>query len=262
MTAGTTDGLLYPPERQEAILHIAQEQGRVEVAALAEAFQVTTETVRRDLTVLQQRRLLHRVHGGAILWDHDRFEPLLAKRKTQHVDEKRRIALAVVEELPPDGIVLLDSGSTLARVASHLPAGRSLTVVTNSILNVQLLTDHDDAEVVVLGGAYDKATLTAVDSQTVAQVQQLRVDVVILGTDGISPDGGLTTPYRNQAELKRAMIAAARRVIVAADSSKIPHDHFIRFAACQDVDTLITDDGLDDATTQRFEEIGLRVVRT
>lgn len=256
-----TERSFYPPERQEAILRLAREQGRVEVAALADTFQVTTETVRRDLSVLQKRRLLRRVHGGAILWGQDGFEPLLADRDTRRVEEKRRIALAAIEELPPEGTVLLDSGSTLARVAQHLPTGLDLRIVTNSLLNIQLLAEHEDAEVIVLGGGFHKETLATVDEQTVREIAALHVDVVLLGSDGVSPQGGLSSPYRNHAEVKRAMVASAGRVVALVDSSKIPKDYFVRFATCREIDTLITDDDLSDDLAADLGSAGMRVVR-
>lgn len=260
--AATTEGRpLYAAQRQEAILRLAREHGRVEVAALAQSFDVTTETVRRDLSDLQRRRLLRRVHGGAILWDDDGFEPLLARRDTRNVDQKRRIAAAAAEELPPEGVVLLDSGSTTATLARCIPPDRQLTVVTNSVLNAQLLAEHRGVEVVVLGGGLDRKTLAMVDEQTVEAIRDLTVDTLVLGTDGISPARGLTTPYRSQAAVKRAMIGAARHVIAVADASKLDQDHFVRFAACDQIDTLITDTGMDDTAVDRFEAVGLRVVR-
>lgn len=251
----------FPPQRQEEILRLAREHGQVDVADLATAFDVTTETIRRDLSDLQRRRLVRRVHGGAILWDDRNFEPLLAERDVQCVDEKRRIATVAVGELPPEGVVLLDSGSTSARVAERIPTDSTLTVVTNSLVAAQMLADHDEVQVVVLGGAVDKNTRTMADSQTVTAIQDLNVDTVVLGTDGVSAAGGLTTPYRIQAELKRAMIRAARRVILVADHSKVGNDQFIRFAICDEIDTLVTDTGVDDATAAELEATGMTVLR-
>lgn len=260
-TATVEEPPLYPPQRQAAILELARQHGRVEVASLAETFEVTTETIRRDLSDLQRRRLVRRVHGGAILADDDGFEPLLARRETRHADEKRRIAQAAVDYLPAEGTVLVDSGSTMARLAQQVPADLPLTIVTNSVLNAQLLADNTGAEVVMLGGTLDKKTLAMVDEQTVATVRDLRVDTAFIGTDGMTAEGGLTTPYRSQAELKRAMIGAARQVICLADSSKLGQVHFARFAGCRDLDLLITDTGMDVPAADRFEAMGLEVVR-
>lgn len=251
----------HPTERQDTILQLAREQGRVEVAALAEAFNVTTETVRRDLSDLQRRRLLRRVHGGAVLWSSGGYEPLISQRTSRNTLEKERIAAAAAAELPPEGTVLLDSGTTTSRIVPHLAAELDLTIVTNSVVAAQLLADHRGVRVFVLGGSFDKQTLAMVGEQTVADVQRMRVDTLLLGTDGISVEGGLTTPHPNHAELKRAMVGTARRVVLLADASKVGHDHFLRFAHLEQIDTLITDTGLGDADQRRFEDHGLTVLR-
>lgn len=252
---------LFPPQRQERILARLREHGRVDVAGLADEFAVTTETIRRDLSDLQARRLARRVHGGAVLWDSGAFEPLVSLRDLRNMGEKRRIAAAAVRELPPGGTVLLDSGSTTARVAHELPADATLRVVTNSVTIATLLVEHERVDVTLLGGNMDKGMMAAVDEQTIAAVRQLRVDVVVLGADGLSAAGGLTTPHRAQAELKRAMIAAARRVVAVIDHSKVGNDQLIRFAECRHIDTLITDTGVSDADVAALEAAGCSVAR-
>lgn len=251
---------MYPQQRQEEILRLLRDHERVDVADLATEFDVTTETIRRDLSDLQRRRLARRVHGGAIPWDTGRVEPLLADRDVQQIEEKRRIAAMAVQELPPEGVVLLDSGSTIARVAERLPIDSRLTVVTNTLVAAQALKDHEDVRIVVLGGEMERNTLTMADAQTVAAIHELTVDTLILGTDGISARGGLTTPYRHHAEVKRAMIRSARRVIAVADHTKVGTDHFIRFADCADIDTLITDSGADPDAVAGLEAAGTTVM--
>lgn len=257
----TTRRSMFPPQRQEEILRLTSEHGQVDVAELAAIFDVTTETVRRDLKDLQRRRLVRRVHGGAIPWDSGRVEPLLADRDVQQTEEKGRIAVLAVQELPPEGVVMLDSGSTIARVAERLPTDSRLTIVTNSLVNAEALKEHQDTRIVVLGGEMERNTLTMADAQTVAAIRELTVDTLVLGTDGISARGGLTTPYRHHAEVKRAMITTARRVITVADGSKVGTDHFIRFADCADIDTLITDTGADADAVAAIEAAGTTVMR-
>src|SRR3954471_18010940 len=124
---------MYAEERQQRILDEARRAGRVEVAALAELRDVTPETVRRDLTVLERHGVLRRVHGGAIPVERLGFEPTLSVRETVMTEEKERIARAALAELPEAGTILLDAGSTTARLADALPVDRELTVVTHSV---------------------------------------------------------------------------------------------------------------------------------
>lgn len=246
--------------RQDDILRLTRERGRVDVAELAERFGVTGETIRRDLSDLQGRRLVRRVHGGAVPWETIRFEPSLRARDTQHVDEKRQIATAAVAELPPEGTVILDSGSTTSYFAGYFPRDRRLRVVTNSLLNASILADHELIDVIVIGGQLRRATLAMVDVHTVEALHAMTVDTLFVGCDGLSARQGFTTPYPEEAAVKAAMVAAARRVIALADASKLGNDQFLRFAAIDDVDTLITDAGADPDQVAALEAAGLSVV--
>jgi DeoR family fructose operon transcriptional repressor len=239
---------LFQAQRQDEISAIAIEQGRVDVADLADHFAVTTETIRRDLSELQDRKVLRRVHGGAVPWETLRFEPLLAVRGDQQLSEKRRIGALAVDELPESGAVLVDSGSTTARFCEALPRDRPLTVITNSILNAQVLTDFDNADVIVLGGALRKNTMAMVDTRTIAALDALTVDALFISCDGMSAARGLTTPYQHESALKQAMIGAARRVIALVDHTKIDNDQLYRFAEWSEIDVLVTDNGIDDST--------------
>ena len=123
---------MYAAERQQRILDEARENGRVEVAALAEQLDVTPETVRRDLTALERQGVVRRVHGGAMPLENLGFEPRLDVRRERYIAEKQRIAKAALDLVPDSGTVLLDAGTTTQLLAEQLPHDRELTVVTNS----------------------------------------------------------------------------------------------------------------------------------
>src|ERR1044072_9250236 len=133
---------MYAPERQQEILRLARDGGRVDVLSLAELFQVTAETVRRDLKALDRAGLVRRVHGGAIPAGRLDFEPDLAERESTAADEKDRIARAAPAELPAGGTPIIDAGSTVARMAAAIPPDASLTVVTHSLPIAARLADH------------------------------------------------------------------------------------------------------------------------
>lgn len=251
---------MFQGQRQREIVSRAIEQGRVDGAALAREFRVTTETIRRDLSDLQKQRLVRRVHGGAVPWETSAFEPLLKVRKDQHDPEKQRIAQAAVAEIPDHGTIMIDSGSTLNRFASCVPADRELRVVTNSLLSAQALADLDAVEVVVLGGTLRKNTLAMVDSITVRAVADMSVDTLFISSDGVSAGSGLSTPYSEEAALKRAMVAAAKRVVVLVDHSKFGQEHFARFASWTDIDVLVTDAQTPATTLSVIEATGVSVV--
>ncbi|MGB5757550.1 MAG: DeoR/GlpR family DNA-binding transcription regulator [Acidimicrobiales bacterium] len=264
MTSRTADDTppLFQTERQHEIARMIAELGRVEVAELATRFGVTSETIRRDLSELQEQRLVRRVHGGAVVFDTAGFEPLLSVREELNTTEKRRIAHRAIEELPPTGTIIIDSGSTLTRFAEVIPRQQNLRIVTNSIHTVLALADGEWSEIVVLGGRLRINTLAMVDTQTVDQVEQLVADTLFISCDGLSADRGLTTPYREEAALKQAMIRSARRVVVLADHTKFGQDHYARFAEWSDVDLLITNTEADAATLAEIETRGPEIALT
>ncbi|MFK8026413.1 MAG: DeoR/GlpR family DNA-binding transcription regulator [Ilumatobacter sp.] len=251
---------LFQSERQHKIISLTLEAGRVEVSELAARFGVTTETIRRDLSDLQANRVVRRVHGGAVPWETSGFEPLLSKRNDHHEAEKRRLATVAIRELPDEGSVIIDSGSTLAAFAQAVPARTTLRIVTNALNVAQTLCEHTDADVIVVGGKVRKNTLAMVDTQAIDSIEPITVDTLFISADGASGDVGLTTPYREEAALKSAMIASARRVVVLVDHSKFGQEHFVRFANWSDVDVLVTNTEADAATLRSIEAAGVTVV--
>jgi DeoR family fructose operon transcriptional repressor len=252
---------VYAEERQREILRRAREAGRVDVVRLAEDLAVTSETIRRDLTVLERAGVLRRVHGGAIPVERLGFEPALATRDAVMTAEKERIAKAALAELPDEGAVIIDAGSTTERLGDALPLDRELTVVVNAPPLATSLATRPNLTVLMLGGRVRGRTLATVDDWNLQQLSQLHVDVAFMGTNGLSMECGFTTPDPAEASVKRSMIASSRRAVVLADHTKIGNDYLARFAAIDDVDTLITDDGLDLGLVEDFEQAGLRVVR-
>ncbi|MFH8567228.1 DeoR/GlpR family DNA-binding transcription regulator [Streptomyces sp. NPDC017993] len=284
---------MYAPERQQEILRLAREGGRVDVLSLAEEFQVTAETVRRDLKALDRAGLVRRVHGGAIPAGRLDFEPDLAQRDVVAADEKLRIVRAALAELPwsadggpgesaancgsrvspassasapsrsggLSGTVIMDAGTTAARLAAEIPLEAELTVVTHGLPVAARLADHPGLTLHLVGGRIRHRTRAAVDDWALRAYREINADVLFLATNGFSLDGGLTTPDLAEAAVKRALIAAARRVVLLADSAKFGQQHFARFGELSDVDLLITDTGLSPDDALAIERAGTEVVR-
>jgi DeoR family fructose operon transcriptional repressor len=252
---------MYAEERQQEILQSARANGRVDVTTLAETFAVTAETIRRDLTTLERAGVLRRVHGGAIPVERMGFEPALAARDAALTDEKERIAKVALAEVPREGAIILDAGTTTARLAQVLPADRELTVVVNSPAIASILGVRANLQVLLLGGRVRGKTLATVDDWAMRPLADLYVDVAFIGTNGLSVERGLTTPDPAEAAVKRAMIAASRRTIVLADHTKIGNDYLSRFGRLSEVDLLITDSGLNDDLVSDVEAEGVRVIR-
>lgn len=253
---------MYAEERRQAMAGLITQRGRLSVNELADAFTVTTETVRRDLSALEQGGLVRRVHGGAVPAEALSFlETAVTDRDRAHAPEKDRIAQAAIELLPRSGgSVLLDAGTTTSRLATHLPMDRRLIVVTNAVPIATRLAGLAGVELHLLPGRVRTTTHAAVGDDTVAALARLRLDVAFVGTNGVSLDHGLSTPDHAEAAAKKAMVAAGRRVVVLADSTKIGAEHNVRFAELGDIDVLVTDDGISDGDHKAFEDYGIDVV--
>ncbi|WP_067975704.1 DeoR/GlpR family DNA-binding transcription regulator [Nocardiopsis trehalosi] len=251
---------MYAEERQHSVLQRARAEGRVDVAVLAAEFEVTYETVRRDLTALERRGVLRRVHGGAIPVERLGFEPALTVRDNVMTAEKERIAKAALAEVPDEGAIFLDAGSTTGRLAERLPADRELTVVTNSLSIVSVLTSRSNINLLVIGGRLRPRTQATVDAWALRVLEETYVDVAFMATNGLSVERSATTTDTAEAMVKRAMVRAARRVVLLADHTKIGNDHFTRFAGLDDFDALITDTGLDEGLAEEIRALGPRVV--
>ncbi|MFT4088051.1 MAG: DeoR/GlpR family DNA-binding transcription regulator [Gordonia sp. (in: high G+C Gram-positive bacteria)] len=254
---------MYAEERQQAIAAEVRARGRVSVTDLAARFDVTGETVRRDLTVLGRAGQLIRVHGGAVRPDVAAIvdELDLRERQQERLAEKSAIAAAAQRFIPPaGGSVLFDAGTTTHAAAAALAADLHLALVTNCVPIAAELSALPHCEVTLLGGRIRRKTQASVGADAIATLSRLRVTVGFIGTNGFSLAHGLSTPDPDEAAAKRAMIAAANQVVVLADSSKINREDLVSFGDLKDIDTVITDDGIDSAFAEELRAQDIEVV--
>ncbi|WP_084958660.1 DeoR/GlpR family DNA-binding transcription regulator [Thermoactinospora rubra] len=252
---------MYAEERQQEILRRARTAGRVDVVRLAQELEVTTETIRRDLTVLERAGVLRRVHGGAIPVERLGFEPGLAARDEVMTAEKERIAKAALAELPDDGSVIIDAGTTTGRLVRIMPTDRELTVIVNSPPLATALATRPNLTVIMLGGRVRGRTLATVDDWALEPLARLHVDVAFMATNGCSVAAGLTTPDPAEAAIKRAMVKAAERSVLLADHTKFTSTYLATFATLDEIDVVITDTGLDPALAGQISAAGPEVIR-
>ena len=250
-----------PHDRQQAIYMLALRQGSVDVGDLARRYGVTTETIRRDLSDMQSRQLLRRGPGGAIPVERMSHEPLLEARDTVNAEEKLRIATMAVTEVPERGSVIIDSGTTGQRLAQVFPVERDVHVVTNSLLTALTLSRRGLRELTVLGGAVRTKRHAMVDDTTRAELQHMAIDVLFMSCDGLSFQHGLTTPYREEHTIKRAMMERARRVVALVDHSKFGNVQMFGFANFEEIDVLVTDTRAEPEAVEFLTGHGIAVHR-
>jgi DeoR family transcriptional regulator, fructose operon transcriptional repressor len=249
---------VYTEERRQEIALVVRQDGRGDVSMLADRFEVTPETIRRDLTDLERQGILRRVHGGAIPIERFRAEPAIAEAAAM-AKEKARIASAALAFVPDRGTLLLDAGTTTLALARVFP-DRELTVFTNAMPVGLELTLRRNVQLYVIGGRVRGRTLADVDDWALRQLADLRIDVGFIGTNGLTVARGLSTPDPAEAAIKREMCRAAQQVVVLADHTKVGEEDAVRFASIEEVDALVTDAGLAASDRQALEEAGVEVV--
>lgn len=253
---------MYAEERQQAIARLVNQRGRMSVNQLAREYDVTTETVRRDLSSLERMGLVRRVHGGVVPpASLSLIEAGLRERDQVNTEVKERIARAALDQLPPPGgTIVLDAGTTTSRLASLLPPDHPLTVVTHGVPIAARLAGQRNVDLRLLPGRVRRTTQAAVGADTIEALSHLRVDVAFLGTNGITADHGLTTPDPDEAAVKRALIETGRKVVALADASKFGIETAVRFAAVGEIDVLVTDSDVSATDRRALSKAGVDVI--
>ncbi|MGW4097783.1 DeoR/GlpR family DNA-binding transcription regulator [Mycobacterium sp. NPDC004974] len=246
--------------RQSRIVEFARSRGRVDVLTLAEELDVAAETIRRDLKALAGRRLLKRVHGGAIPLETAAFESTVEYRSQVDLAQKHRIAAAAARLLHGAETVYLDEGFTPRLIAEQL-ADQELTVVTSSLLAAEALAHSETVTVLMIGGRMRGRTLATVDQWAVERLSSLVIDIAFLGTNGITVEHGLTTPDPAVAAVKQTAVKVAQRCVLVAAHSKFGETSFCRFAHVSEIESIVTGTELPAEEAQRYEALGPSVIR-
>jgi len=244
-------------ERHAQIVDRLRSAGRVEIGALSAELQVSGETIRKDLIQLERMGMLRRVHGGAVPPDPLDHEPAVSRR-SEHYEEKARIARTALEYLPERGAIVVDAGSTTAILAELLPPV-GLTIYTNTLPIALILAQRPQLTVFTLGGRVRPATLAEVDEIAARTLADINVDVAFLGTNGLTVERGLTTPGAAEAAIKRLMLRTARQRVLLIDHSKIGLVRGHRHADLGDIDVMITDRELPADVRHAAEAAGVTV---
>ncbi|MFG2411393.1 DeoR/GlpR family DNA-binding transcription regulator [Streptomyces goshikiensis] len=260
-------------ERWQTLLDLLVERGELEVEPAAEALGVSAATVRRDLDQLAEQQLLVRTRGGAVPHGVS-YELPLRYRTSRRAAEKRRISEAVAALIVPGEVIGLTGGTTTTEVARTLagradlaaPAGPAagspaLTVVTNALNIAGELVIRPQFKIVLTGGVARPQSYELTGPLAQGVLGQLTVDAAVVGVDAFDPADGAATRHEDEAAMNRLLCERARRVIIAADSSKLGVRAFARICATSAVDVLVTDTGLSDAGAEPFESAGVEVVR-
>jgi DeoR family transcriptional regulator of aga operon len=245
-------------ERISAIVEELATKGSVSVAELAGALGASAATIRRDLELLEDQRMLTRTHGGAV-GQGVLYELPLRYKSARHQEEKRRIAAAAASRVTDGSAIGLTGGTTTTEVARFLVDRTGLTVVTNALNIASELAIRPNLKLVVTGGHARPESYELVGPLAERSLDGLNLDVVFVGADGVSEEAGLTTHHEVEAHTNLALIERAARVIAVADSSKIGRIAFAKICGLERLHELITDERAEPASIRGIREAGVEV---
>jgi DeoR family transcriptional regulator of aga operon len=245
-------------ERFSAILERLAHGGSVGVAELAEELGAASQTIRRDLAMLEQQRLLARTHGGAVAHAVS-YELPLRYKGVLHAGEKRRIAREAASHVTAGMAIGLTGGTTATEVARALADRQGLTIVTNALNIASELAVRPNLKLVVTGGVVRGNSYELSGPLAEASLASINLDIVFVGVDGIEARSGCTTHHDVEAHSNGAMIDRSRQVVVVADSSKIGLVAFARICPIEAVTLVISDTDADAVAVKALREAGPEV---
>lgn len=254
--------LLNIAERHKLILKKLKKNGFVEVTDLSQEFGVSLVTIRKDLKALEEKKLLFRSHGRAIPSNPYTTEYHVNVKEKIKTKEKTSIAIAAGLILEPNDSIIIASGTSVIQFAKHLKPVEGLTVLTASLNTALILSENPTIDVIQLGGNIRRSSSSVIGPISEKMLAEFTFTKLFLGVDGIDIDYGLTTTNSMEASLNKEMIKAAQKIIVLADSSKFGKKGFGRICGLEDIDQIITDEGIDSITKNRLEELGIDVTIT
>lgn len=253
--------MLGADRRREAYRYIRR-QGSASVVELAEAMQVSVQTVRRDLESLHKKRLVERVHGGAVVADSNYavvVEQAALERAGERAEEKRRIGEAAGRLVEPGSTIFLSGGTTTEQVVRYLEVDARITVVTNALNIAHALSRRPDIETIMLGGYLRHSELSLLGPMAEQAISEFRFDQALYGCFGIDPEDGLSGASLVETTMDRAVFASGKRVTILADHSKFSQRGPVRLAELSRITTLVTDHDAPEESVRRLREQGVEV---
>lgn len=247
-------------ERQAMIMEMLLKQGSVLVVDLTTELNVSSVTIRKDLTELEKANKLYRNHGKAILMNPFANNRSVNDKEKLAPNEKQLIGHEAAKLLTNDDSIIIASGSTVQAFARNIIPKHRLNVVSASLQVSVTLAQNESIDIMQLGGTLRHSSLSVVGQYSESLLSQCAFSKLFIGVDGIDFDYGITTTDMREAELNRKMMKAAQKTIVLADSSKFGRRGFAKIADIVEVDMIITDSGISPADINEIEELGIDLI--
>ena len=249
--------------RRSAILQRLKEDSSVNVSELSREFGVSEVTIRKDLRILKERKLLVRVHGGAIMSvkasEDETEDRNIHFKQTINAREKEVIGRAAAAHIRNGDTILIDSGTTALQVVRHLDSFKDLTIITNSVTAMEEALKYKRFKVILLGGTVRESSNSTVGPLAESNLKLFYCDKLFLGVDSFSVEAGLSTPSVEEASTNQVMISRAREVIAVFDSSKVNKRAFAFIAMPEKIHTVITDSRIAPSVRNQLRSLRINV---
>jgi len=250
---------MLPSQRQEFILRRIEAEGSVKSIELAREFEVTNETIRKDLEILADAKRVIRIHGGATRVSDARHDLPLPARQSVNRFEKSIVAKAAAQLIEPNDTIFLDASSTVLTMTDHLPLV-PLTILTNAHHVIVALGGRPDYNLICTGGNYEERSRSYVGPMAEDALKRFLIKWLFVGVDGLDHQLGASEVNPGQAVLKERLIPRSEKVCVVCDSSKLEKKSPFLFGQVNQIDVLVTDDRADPGIVRLYEGQGIEVV--
>lgn len=247
-------------ERRNAILARLNSQGKVIVADLSREFNVTEETIRRDLEKLDKEGLAKKTYGGAVLNYNLNTDLPFKERKGTNVELKQRIADKIAGMINDGDYIMLDASSTAVYVAQRIKNHKNITLITNSVEILIELADKENWNILSTGGALRKGALSLVGTSAERMIESFHVNLAVCSCKGIDISKGITDSNEKDSEIKRAIYGAASKRVLAIDSTKFDKISFVRVCEADNVDIVVTDSQPPKHWVEFFKEKNVELI--
>lgn len=225
-------------ERRNEITQLLIRDGNIKVGELAKQFDVSTETIRKDLIYLEEQGIAQKSYGGAIA-STELLERPVTLKQMEHMDIKTEIANKALDLIPKNGVIILDTGSTVYALAKLLQLRNDLTIFTNSMVVLNILSEFDN-EIFSLGGRVRGSSKGTVGSWAIQALRTIHADIAFLGSDGFKTLSGPSSASYEESELKRTMVSCCEHAIVLCDHTKFSTNSLFQFCEWNEISALIT----------------------
>ncbi|MBQ8307408.1 MAG: DeoR/GlpR transcriptional regulator [Alistipes sp.] len=247
-------------ERHERILEMLLKHESIQVSSLSSLLEVSTVTVRKDLTELEKANKLYRSHGKAILINPYTSNRSVNEKSKLAAEEKMTIGRVAASMINKDDSIIIASGTTVHALAHNIKPIHKLTVISASLQVSEILSGDEAIDIIQLGGTLRHSSSSVVGKYAEEILPSFCCSKLFLGVDGIDFEFGITTTDIREAELNQVMMRTAQKTIVLADSSKFHRRGFSKIANLDEVDVIITDAGITDSIRTRIEELGIELI--